>query len=73
MMIGVGMRLGVGDLDGDGKQDLVVACRTGLHVFFDKGYTPRLRVRETNILPSREACPGNSSFGGAASPAQKKQ
>ena len=47
-MIGVGTRLGVGDLDGNGKQYLVVACRTGLYVFFDKGYTPRLRLRETN-------------------------
>jgi hypothetical protein len=45
--------IGVGALDGNGKLDLVVACRTGLYVFFDKGYTPRLRLRETNILSSR--------------------
>jgi hypothetical protein len=72
-VIGVGTRLGVEYLDGKGKQDLVVACRTGLYVFFDKGYTPRLRLRETNILSSREAYPGNTPFGGTASPAQKKQ
>jgi hypothetical protein len=56
----VGSRLGVGALDGNGKQNLVVPCRTGLYVFFDKGYTPRLRLCETNILSSREVYPGNT-------------
>jgi hypothetical protein len=59
-MIGVAARPGEGALDGNGKQDLVVACRTWLYVFFDKGYTPRLRLRETNILSSREAYPRNT-------------
>src|SRR4051812_38175400 len=43
--IGVGMRLSTGDLDGDGHQDIVVACRSGLYVFFNKGASPKTRGR----------------------------
>ena len=55
--IGVGMRLSVGDLDGDGRQDIVIACRSGLYVFFNKGVTSRVRGR--NPLPDRDSYPGN--------------
>jgi hypothetical protein len=59
-VIGVGMRLSVADLDGDGRQDIVVACRSGLYVFFNKGYSPRTRGR--NPLPDRETYPGNINW-----------
>ncbi len=56
-VVGVGMRLSTGDLDGNGKQDVVVACRNGLYVFFNKGYSPRTRGR--NPMPERNTYPGN--------------
>ncbi len=56
-VVGVGMRLSTGDLDGNGWKDVVVACRSGLYVFFNKGYSPRTRGR--NPLPPRESYPGN--------------
>lgn len=59
-VIGVGMRLSVGDLDRDGRQDIVVACRSGLYVFFNKGASQRTRGR--NPLPGRESYPGNINW-----------
>ena len=59
-VIGVGMRLSVGDLDGDGRQDIVVACRSGLYVFFNKGASPKTRGR--NPLPERDSYPGNVNW-----------
>lgn len=56
-MIGVGMRLSVGDLNGDGRPDIVVACRTGLYVFFNKGYGTQ--PRGAVPLPDRDSYPGN--------------
>ena len=64
------MRLSVGDLDGNGKLDIGVACRTGLYVFFNKGYTAM--PRGASPLPARESYPGNTPFG-TPRPAQKKQ
>ena len=59
-VIGTGMRLSVADLNGDGRQDIVVACRTGLYVFFNNGYTQRQRGR--NPLPDRDSYPGNVNW-----------
>jgi hypothetical protein len=59
-VIGVGMRLSTADLDGNGKQDVVVACRSGLYVFFNQGYSPRTRGR--NPLPARDSYPGNVNW-----------
>lgn len=56
-VIGVGMRLSVADLDGNGRPDIVVACRTGLYVFFNKGFSTR--ARGPNFLPDRDTYPGN--------------
>ena len=56
-VVGVGMRLNAADMDGDGRQDVIVACKTGLYIFFNKGYTPR--TRGTNWLPARESYPSH--------------
>jgi hypothetical protein len=56
-VIGLGMRLSTGDLDGDGRQDIVIACRSGLYVFYNKGPSPKTRGR--NPLPDRTSYPGN--------------
>jgi hypothetical protein len=68
-VIGVGMRLSSGDLDGNGKQDVVVACRSGLYVFLNKGYSPR--SRGTNYLPTRESYPSHKAWE-APRPSPKK-
>ncbi len=57
-VVGVGMRLSAGDMDGDGRTDVVVACRTGLYIFFNKGY-PQQQPRGTNYLPGRESYPSH--------------
>jgi hypothetical protein len=59
-VIGTGMRLSVADLNGDGRPDIVVACRTGLYVFFNNGYTDRARGRSP--LPARDTYPGNVNW-----------
>jgi hypothetical protein len=59
-VIGVGMRLSVADLDGNGKQDVVVACRSGLYAFLNQGYSPR--SRGPNPLPDRNSYPGNVNW-----------
>ena len=69
-VVGVGMRLSVGDLDGDGRQDVVVACRTGLYAFMNKGYPTR--GRGTNYLPKREEYPSHKAWEAPRTP-QKKQ
>jgi hypothetical protein len=67
--IGVGMRLSVGDLDGDGRQDIVVACRSGLYVFFNKGASTK--SRRANPLPDRNSYPGNVNWEAPRTPPKK--
>ena len=59
-VVGTGMRLNVADMDGDGRPDIVVACRTGLYIFFNKGPVPRTRTRSP--LPDRDTYPGNFNW-----------
>jgi hypothetical protein len=69
-IVGVGMRLQVEDLDGDGRRDIVIPCRTGLYVFFNKGFSPRARV--TNWLPPRESYPNHKAWETRRPPAKKQ-
>ncbi len=59
-VIGTGMKLNAEDMDGDGRRDIIVACRTGLYIFFNKGPSPK--TRRTNYLPERDAYPGNINW-----------
>ncbi|MGE5570568.1 MAG: FG-GAP repeat domain-containing protein [Rhodospirillales bacterium] len=68
-VVGVGMRLQVADMDGDGRLDIVIPCRTGLYVFFNKGYSPK--TRGTNWLPGRESYPSHIPWE-TRQPAKKK-
>jgi len=47
-------------LDGDDRPDVVVACRTGLYVLFNKGYSTRRRGRSP--LPDRDSYPNNVNW-----------
>jgi hypothetical protein len=69
-VVGVGMRLQVADMNGDGRLDIVIPCRTGLYVFFNKGRSPR--TRSTNWLPARESYPSHRVWE-TRPPAGKKQ
>jgi len=53
--VAVGMKLNIVDLDKDGDNDIVIAGKTGLYVFFNKGYPPSPR-REYK-LPPHESYP----------------
>jgi hypothetical protein len=69
-VVGRGMRLNAADMDGDGKLDIIVACKTGLYVFFNKGYSPM--SRGTNWLPDRSSYPSHREWETKRQPAQKK-
>ena len=56
-VIGTGMKLSAADIDGNGKQDIVVACRSGLYIFFNKGYPSR--ERQPSVLPERSTYPSH--------------
>ncbi len=69
-VVGVGMRMQVEDMDGDGRRDIVIPCRSGLYIFLNKGYTQR--TRGTNWLPPRESYPTHRAWE-RRTPAGKKQ
>jgi hypothetical protein len=59
-VVGLGMRLQVADMDGDGRTDVVIPNRSGLYVFFNKGYPTR--TRGVNHLPARESYPSHKAW-----------
>jgi hypothetical protein len=68
-VVGVGMRLQVADMDGDGRQDIVIPCRSGLYIFYNKGYTSR--SRGTNYLPDRKSYPSHKEWEAPRQPRQQ--
>ena len=69
-VIGAGMKLNVADVDGDGRLDIIVACKTGLYVFQNKGYSTR--KKEPSPLPDRTTYPSHRAWE-APRPAQSTQ
>ena len=59
-VLGLGMRVNAADMDGDGRIDIVVACKTGLYILYNKGLAQRPGGNgSTTYLPPRESYPGN--------------
>jgi hypothetical protein len=56
-VVGTGMRLNAADVDGNGKQDIIVACKTGLYIFYNNGY-PSMQMKPS-VLPARTTYPSN--------------
>ena len=46
---GTGMRVTVGDVNGDGKADVVVAGRGGLYAFINRGMTPKTKSENPKV------------------------
>jgi len=51
----VGMKLNVADMDGDGNNDIVVAGKGGLYIFYNKAMAPR--PRQPHRLPPESKYP----------------
>ena len=53
--IGAGMKLNIADMDGDGRQDVIAAGKSGLYIFYNKGVPPKTRA--PNLLPDEKTYP----------------
>ncbi len=78
--IGFGRKIAIADLDGDGKNEIIIASNSGLYVFYNKGTTPS--PRPVNPLPPNNTYPtnmdrgpgrGGPGRGGAGAPNQPPQ
>jgi hypothetical protein len=58
-IVGLGMRVNAADMDGDGKNDIIVAAKSGLYIFYNQGVATRVRKSIPSFLPTRESYPGN--------------
>ena len=59
-VVGLGMRMQVADMDGDGRPDIIIPCKTGLYVFYNQGYSPP--NRSVNYLPDRNSYPSHRDW-----------
>ena len=59
-VVGLGMRFQVADMDGDGRLDIVIPCKTGLYIFYNKGHSSM--TRGTNYLPDRTTYPSHKEW-----------
>ena len=53
--IGVGMNIAIADVNGDGRNDIVVSSKAGLYVFYNEGDAPRRWTKPR--LPPQTAYP----------------
>jgi hypothetical protein len=63
--IGVGRKLAIVDVDGDGKKEIVVSSNSGLYIFYNRGTEPSGRIAK-DPLPPNNTYPNNYNrpFGG---------
>ena len=54
-VVGVGMKINIKDMDKDGRNDVVLAGKTGLYVFYNQGAPPKPKY--ANALPPRYSYP----------------
>jgi len=54
-VVSVGMKLNIADMDKDGRNDVIIAGKGGLYVFYNRGVPPT--PRRAHKLPPRETYP----------------
>jgi hypothetical protein len=54
-VVSVGMKLNIADMDADGRNDVIIAGKGGLYIFYNQGSTPTPGVRDK--LPAHETYP----------------
>jgi hypothetical protein len=60
--IGVGRKLGIADVNKDGKNEIILACRAGIYIFYNRG-TPPSRRPAKNPHPRPNAYPNSHPVG----------
>lgn len=48
--VAVGMKMNIADMDKDGRNDVVISGKSGLYVFYHKGYAPAPRAKPRLLL-----------------------